>query len=174
MPTNSRIFQIAKKKTNESDGTWYTGQPLGKNTMGVTMRRISEKAGLSQVYTNHCVHASCITKLAKGGTSDSVIMTTSGHQREECFLTYNRHSETQRKKTAAILDVDDLDDLNGVLALASPEDLTRLEQPASLPVPRLESFGLHNTVPMNFVGASFSRCPSARAAMFTRVQSMKA
>ena len=64
--------------------------------------------------------------------------------------------ETQRKKTAAMLDGDGLHDLDRALELATPEELTLLEQPASLPVPRSESFVPPNTVPMNFAGASFS------------------
>ena len=73
-----------------------------------------------------CLTATCITKLAKGGTSDStVIMATSGHRRAETLLFYNRHSEEQRQRRAAILDDDDLDldDVDKAIALATPDKL---------------------------------------------------
>ena len=134
--------------------------------MALMMRRLSEKAGLGRVFTNHSVRATCITKLAKGGASDSVIMATSGHRRAESLLSYNRHSEEQRQRTAAILDDDDLDldDVNKAIALATPDELMRLEQPLPLlPAPesrRMEAANSSATpaVPMNFGGASFSGC----------------
>ena len=54
----------------------YTGQPLGKNTIAEMMKRISQKAGLANTYTNHCVRATCITRLSEFDVEDHIIMGT--------------------------------------------------------------------------------------------------
>ena len=68
-PRTLRLFQMAKKRYS-SEGPWYTGQPLGKNTMNAMMKRLFEKAKLSKSYTNHCVRATCTTRLAESGADD--------------------------------------------------------------------------------------------------------
>ena len=94
------------------------------------MRRISEKAEFSRVYTNHSVRASCITKLADSGVPDSLIMATSGHKRAESIKTYNRPTEIQVRRAAAILDDEtdsSMDAIDSALALATPHQLGELE-----------------------------------------------
>ena len=143
------VFQMVKERIQTDDPVWYTGQPLGKNTMSVMIKRISEKAGLSRSFTNHSVRATCITKLAKAGVPDSVIMATSGHKRAESLLSYNRHSNLQRKRTAAVLDEEVIDEIDKAIAQGSPEELDRLERPTARSAPQQ---------PVNFAGASFSGC----------------
>ena len=148
-----RNFQMAKKRVRADDEVWYTGQPLGKNTMASMMKRISEKASLSRYFTNHSVRATCITKLAKAGVPDSVIMATSGHRRPESLLSYNRHSEVQKKRTAAILD--ETFEINRAIASATPQALERLEgREAS----RIQTSTAVPQQPVHFAGATFSGC----------------
>ena len=100
----TRIFQMAKKSYTK-EGEWYTGCPLGKNTISAMMKRLSAKAGLSQLYTNHCVRATCITNLTELGVNTHVIMGTSGHKSVQSLVSYNRPSEQAKATTAAKLDL---------------------------------------------------------------------
>ena len=98
----TRVFQMAKK-TYTKEGEWYTGCPLGKNTTSATMKWLSEKAGLSRVYTNHCVRATCVqTEL---GVNTHVIMGTSGHKSVQSLISYNRPLEQAKASTVAKLDI---------------------------------------------------------------------
>ncbi|CAC5381730.1 unnamed protein product [Mytilus coruscus] len=47
---------------------WYAAQPIGKNKLASMMSRISEEAGLSIRYTNHCLRATVATGLKKSGS----------------------------------------------------------------------------------------------------------
>ena len=146
-----------------------------KNTMGEMMKHISLKARLSKTYTNHCVRASCITRLSSSGVPDSVIMSTSGHKSVKSLATYNRTTEKQAAITAAVLDHDvvkqrsitagaqtdddDQDDVDEALALALPEQLAELEKPnASITDVRPASATPGPVPATNFAGASFSGC----------------
>ena len=42
---------------------WYCEIPLGANTLGKKMSKLSAEIGLSQSYTNHCLRAACISAL---------------------------------------------------------------------------------------------------------------
>ena len=50
---------------NES---WYYKAPLGKNTLGTMMSKISRQGQLSQRYTNHSIRSTAITVLDEAGT----------------------------------------------------------------------------------------------------------
>ncbi|CAG2206489.1 KCTD1_15 [Mytilus edulis] len=43
-----------------ADETWFENKPLGKNTLGALMAKISNCAGLSKVYTNHSIRSTSI------------------------------------------------------------------------------------------------------------------
>ena len=55
--------------------TWYVNAPLGKNTLCEMMKKMSSKAELSKVYTNHCLRASSITFLDRRGMQGKDICT---------------------------------------------------------------------------------------------------
>ena len=55
----------------------------------------------------------------------------------------------QRKRTAAVLDDEVIDEVDKAIALASPEELDRLERPTAKSAPQQ---------PVNFAGESFSGC----------------
>ena len=109
------------------------------------MKRISLKARLSKTYTNHCVRASCITRLSSNGVPDSAIISTSGHKSVKSLATYNRTTEKQAAITAAVLDHDvvkqrsitagaqtdyeNQDDVDEAPALALPEQLPSWRSP---------------------------------------------
>jgi hypothetical protein len=65
------------------------------------MTTISIDAGLSQLYTNHCIKASCITALDDGGMEARHIMNVyvSGHKSETSIKSYSRNvSESKKMK----------------------------------------------------------------------------
>ena len=41
--------------------SWYLNTPLGKNTLGQKMNKLSTEVGLSNVYTNHCLSMTHLT-----------------------------------------------------------------------------------------------------------------
>ncbi|CAG2203084.1 KCTD1_15 [Mytilus edulis] len=63
-----------------ADETWFENKPLGKNTLGALMAKISNCAGLSKVYTNHSIRSTSITTLSESGFEDRKIKTVSKHK----------------------------------------------------------------------------------------------
>ena len=59
---------------------WYDAVPIGKNTVGTMMQRISKETGLSKIYTNHCIRATVITSLDHAGIESRHIQQISGHK----------------------------------------------------------------------------------------------
>ena len=73
---NVCLFQKPKKKFVFEEDTWYTKEVLGKNTLSGIMKCLSQKAGLSYMYTNHCVRASTVTTLYRAGIDTQQICAT--------------------------------------------------------------------------------------------------
>ena len=68
------------------------------------MKTISSKAGLSQVYTNHCVRASNVTKLYQAGVDAQQICSITKHKNERTLSHYiSSSSEEQKRKASRIL-----------------------------------------------------------------------
>ena len=65
--------------------------PLGKNNLGNKIRKLSEDVGLSQLYTNLCLRATCITVLDPNGFEARQIMTVSGQKSEASIRSYSRY-----------------------------------------------------------------------------------
>ena len=87
-----------KPKTNsEDEHCWYENIPLGKNTLGNKMKTLSEKAGLTTSYTNHCLRATCITALDQAGFEARHIMNVSGQKSEASIRSYSRYVSDSRK-----------------------------------------------------------------------------
>lgn len=79
-PKCNDLWQQPKESYNEDDAVWYNNVPLGKNTLGKMMAKISKLANLSQIYTNHCVRATSITTLDEAGLEARHIMRITGHK----------------------------------------------------------------------------------------------
>ena len=62
---------------------WFKNEPMGKNAISQLMPKISKKAGLSQVYTAHCVRASTITSLHQAGVDAKQICAVTKHNNEQ-------------------------------------------------------------------------------------------
>ena len=71
-PNCDRLFHRSRPKYIAEDTVWCTAQALGGggDTMVSVMKKISEQAGCSKVYTNHSVRATTVTAAHAGGVSD--------------------------------------------------------------------------------------------------------
>ena len=102
-PENPNLFAKAKKSFSKND-FWYSKEVIGKNTLVNMMKQISNKAGLSRVYTNHCVRASTITNLYQAGIDTQQICSITKHKSESTLSHYiSSTSDEQKLKASRIL-----------------------------------------------------------------------
>lgn len=70
---------------------WYQErQVLGKDKLGNMMARISNLAGLSKRYTNHCLRPTYITQLKDAGFSNEEVCVLTGHKDERTVKKYDK------------------------------------------------------------------------------------
>lgn len=67
------------------------------------MKTISSDAGLSQVYTNHCIRATCITTLDNNGFEARHIMSITGHKSETSIRAYSKTGLETKKRMCDVL-----------------------------------------------------------------------
>ena len=105
-PKSDRLFQMARRGLKPAaDSPFFNGLPLGKNTLKEMMKRISAKAKLSDVYTNHCVRATAVQRLVDAGVPETAIIATTGHKQVQSLVPYAcRNSDARKSEMAAILD----------------------------------------------------------------------
>ncbi|EDO42665.1 predicted protein [Nematostella vectensis] len=80
---------------------WYKNEPLGKNSISKLMPKISQKAGLSKVYTAHCVRASTITSLHQAGVDAKQICGITKHKNEQSLSSYIKDSSSSQKRACS-------------------------------------------------------------------------
>lgn len=95
-PDCDSLWQRPKTSVSDDDDVWYCNISQGKNTLGDKMKKISMRAGCSQVYTNHCLRATSVTILDHAGFKSRDIMTVSGHHAESSIKNYVRTSEATK------------------------------------------------------------------------------
>ena len=76
------FWQRLTRHVADTDNVWYDNSPIGPNTLGNFMKTISVKDGLSTLYTNHCIRATCVTSFDQHGIEARHIMSVSGHKSE--------------------------------------------------------------------------------------------
>ena len=85
-------------------GCWFKCEPLGKSVITKMMPTLSRNAGLSQVYTNHCVRASTVTALHKAGIEGRRICQLTKHKNESSLAHYvSGSSSAQKRECSEIL-----------------------------------------------------------------------
>ena len=92
------FFQYPNKN---KDG--YDNKPIGKNSLGSMMKTISEKAKLSKVYTNHCIHKTTATGMHHQGYSLKEIANVTKHknlQSLEHYIGGPTHDDKEGYSTA--------------------------------------------------------------------------
>jgi hypothetical protein len=97
-PACEALFQYPKRNWKPDDKTWYENRPLGINKLDDMMKDISIAAGLSKIYTNHCVRTTSITLWSNAGLTNRHIMSISGHRSEHSLQDYNRRTSTSQLK----------------------------------------------------------------------------
>jgi hypothetical protein len=70
---------------------------IRKNSLGGMMAAISKDAGLSAIYTNHCIRATCITLLDESGYEGRHIIGISKHKSETSLKHYATHLSESKK-----------------------------------------------------------------------------
>lgn len=82
---------------------------MGKDSLGNMMRAISEKAELSQMYSNHCVRVTIVSILHEKGFTADQISSVTGHKSTQSVTNYIRfrRDAEKRKLSVAINDMDD-------------------------------------------------------------------
>ena len=85
----SALFQRPKTNVTDNSEIWYDNVPVGHNTLGSMMARISRKAGLSRKYTNHSLRATAVNILDKAQFASRHIMSVTGHKAESSLKTYS-------------------------------------------------------------------------------------
>ena len=92
----SAFFQ--KPNSNwQSSGLWFCNMPVGKNLICNFMSRISEKAGLSKRYTNHCLRVTAIDVLSKHGVEPADICVVSRHRNTESLKSYSKGPSDEKR-----------------------------------------------------------------------------
>ena len=95
-------FSSQKLQLN-SNGPWYTCQKMGENPVGNLMKKISEEARLSHLYTNHCLRASSAAILAISGLQGQEIMKVTDHKNAESVKHYINAPTTAKQKSVRAL-----------------------------------------------------------------------
>ena len=67
----------------EEGSIWFDNVPIGVNKIGELMKQISNRASLSEIYTNHSVSATFITIMFQGGVDTNHICKVTKHKIEE-------------------------------------------------------------------------------------------
>ena len=87
-PKCSSFFQRPKNNISSDDDTWYENKSVGVHTINNFMKSISNDAGLSCEYTNHCLRATAATLLARAGIESRDICAVTGHKNESSLKSY--------------------------------------------------------------------------------------
>jgi len=96
---NSKLHSIILVPANAKadDDVWCEARPFGVNSLANLMKRISEAAGLSEIYTctNHNIRATATTLWSNGVVRSRHIMSNSHHRNEQslahCVLLFLRY-----------------------------------------------------------------------------------
>ena len=136
-------------------GVWYVRCPVGKNSIANFMKVISDKAGLSRKYTNHCLRVTAISVLRRNGIDDSDIRSVSRHKTTDGIRPYcTGPPDKQRYRMSSMLH-DHGHSGDSDMTVAIPE---RRPQPDS-PVP--STSGLHLSRPASMSQANVTSSPVA-------------
>lgn len=95
------LWQRPLESFLDGAAVWYYKSPMGVNTLAAMMPKISRMIPLSQIYTNHCIRATCITALDASGYEARHIMKVSGHKSEASIRSYTDKLTDSRKRKIA-------------------------------------------------------------------------
>ncbi|XP_030066795.1 uncharacterized protein LOC115475173 isoform X2 [Microcaecilia unicolor] len=121
-PEQPRLFQLPRKLQDPA-GIWYGKHPVGERFISGLMKKISAEAGLSKIYTNHCIRSTCCQVLSEAGIQNRHIISISGHKSELSLRHYTNQTNDKQKC-----------DLNKILTESLPQQPSSPQrQPISCP-----------------------------------------
>ena len=134
---------------------WCVRCSDGKNSSAKFMKVISEKAGLSRKYTNHCLRVTAISVLCQNGIDDSDIWSVSRHKTTDGIRPYcTGLPDKQRYRMSSMLhDHGHNGDNDMMVAIAE-----RRAQPDS---PVTSTAGLHLSCPASTSQTNVTSSPVA-------------
>ena len=83
-----RVYQQIKTPRRNNLDEYFFNKPLGKTILGGFMKIISEMAGLSKTYTNHCIRATFVTDSLRAGYEASSVTKITGHKSIQSLQPY--------------------------------------------------------------------------------------
>lgn len=100
LPTECE-FLFYKKNNRwkpESTMSWFNEkQPMGVNSIGSLMKKISKDANLSKPYTGHCIRPTVVTNLFNEGVPMDEISCVTGHKNTKSVINYLRNVNDEKK-----------------------------------------------------------------------------
>ena len=93
------LWQRPKQgRLHYTDAIWYDKVKVGHDKLERFMKYLSEEAGLSQTYTNHCIRHTAMSTLDSAGFEARHIMAISGHKSENSIKKYARQCSDEKKR----------------------------------------------------------------------------
>ena len=96
------FWQVSDKLHFSRTSKWYSNTKVGKNALYEKMKKLSLEAGISVIYTNHCLRATCVTALDQSGFEARHIMNVSGHKSESSIRAYSQYFSDQKKREMSL------------------------------------------------------------------------
>ncbi|XP_052094661.1 uncharacterized protein LOC127730327 [Mytilus californianus] len=107
--TQDSRFYLSIKRIMQPDAsenakqTWFTMQPLGKNTLGDLAKKMSMKGGLTGRKVNHSVRKTTVSSLLHSSVEATTVMQLTGHKNVASFNEYSSASLQQQQTMSNIL-----------------------------------------------------------------------
>ena len=99
-PACEAFFQKPKVLPSpEEHECWYYNRCLGVHKLDGMMKDISVAAGLSKIYTNHCLRATAATILSHAGFDFRNISSVTGHRNIQSLTSYVRAPSMDQRKS---------------------------------------------------------------------------
>jgi len=133
---------------------WYCNTPVGHNTLTNKMKALSTAAGLTTVYTNHCLRATCISTLDLCGLETCQIVSDSGRESESVSRNCSGEESKllhHRNTVRSLLQQRILCHVTGKLLAADRNDSVKAEPVDQYNNSRMDSSDLLNSVSCCYV-----------------------
>ena len=105
LPESAEYLFYKPLKNWQSSEFWYnTSLVIGSQTLGNMMKKISQNAKLSKVYTAHCIRATVVTEMFNNGAAVEDIQCITGHKNADSVKRYlKRVGDSKKQEYSRIL-----------------------------------------------------------------------
>ena len=100
-PAMKWLWQRPLEHYAYDDPSWYYNSPVGVDTLGKMMGKLSTAANLSKEYTNHCLRSTCITVLDGANIASRHIQAISRHASEKSIASYSTYLPESKSREIA-------------------------------------------------------------------------